>query len=84
MKVYYLYHITEQKPLTLSVTSYEEVEYCNDVGATLSLYGDTVWTTTVFAYAERVCNNKIEWYNSDITTPENNYVGKCEIRYFEV
>lgn len=53
--------------------------FCGSYSANLCAYADNKWSTTSKEKAEEVCNNNINWYNSDIEQPQNPYVGKLEV-----
>lgn len=57
----------------------DDATCCGDYEAHLYIYGKNPWVTTDKEIAERITNENIPWYNSDIETPSNEYAGKCEV-----
>lgn len=81
--MYALRHTSTGQYLTVSVTSNgDDAEFCNSYSAefdTVSGTMEPIWVTQDRAHAEAAMNTDTPWYNSCVTYPQNQYVGKLEI-----
>lgn len=68
--------------LGVTCSGNEDVEFCGTYSASLDPYSDSIWTQGSLEKAEMVANSNIEWYNSDLDTPQNPYEGQLEVVEF--
>jgi len=83
-KLYALRHKTTSNLLCVSINGIEEPEFCGTYEATLenSESSRVVWVTNDYEHARKVVETHTEWYNSDIESPGNPFVGELEVVEF--
>lgn len=85
MKLFALRHVETGRLMFFDVDSNgDDAEFCGSTRTSLSLpYRDdadgNVWVTTSRAVADKAAETNTPWYNADLSSPENEYVGLLEV-----
>ena len=68
-KLYGIWDKKNQKLLDIEVEGNGNEEDCNSYQSSLTTSGDILYLTKGKKALERSLNKKVEWYNSDLSTP---------------
>ncbi len=80
MIMYALRHKPSGKLLGIIIESVDrDAELCGNYIATLTLSTENIWVITSLEQAMHVRDNDTEWYNAGYRSPQNQFVGMCEV-----
>ena len=78
--MYALLHKETMELMGYRIQSNDGAHFCNDYRVILCTWSDSqTWVTHDLEIARKAAVTDTPWYNSDMDTPENEFIGELEV-----